>query len=235
MKSNRQNLEQFSNSDSNSPQENTFMEDTINQYHDEKRRREYAEILENKHNILRDAGAGTKAKKNNVTRFLILAGFVIAALTAAFFFSKENNDSRVNYQVASTLDPYYTEIDFSTRGVIADANVLAEIGKSYENKDFANVSSLYNSLESLDIEGKYLHAIAVSLMNNGQLDEAIKVWNVLLATEESKFTYHNDARWFSGRAMVESGTKVEQGKKILSEVKAESEHYDDAQKLMNAK
>lgn len=235
MKSNRQNLEKFSNSDSNSTEENTFMDDTIREYHDEKRRREYASILENQHNVVRDAVLGAEAKKNNTTRILLLIGFVIAVLTAAFFFSKGNDDPKVNYQVASNMDPYYTEIDFSTRGAVTDATKLVEIGKSYENRDFGKVSSLYNSLESLDIEGKYLHAIAVSLMNNGQLDEAIKVWNVLLATEESKFTYHNDVRWFMGRAMVESGTKVEEGKKILSLVKAESEYYDDAQKLINAK
>ena len=233
MKNFQQKLESFANSTYNSSDENEFMEDTMSTYYDEKLKRKYASVLEVDYSVVKETTTKKPAKKNYVTKLLIIIAAAIALLTAAFFLTKINKEPAVNYQVASTIDDaYYTEIDFSTRGAVNDAVKLVEISQFYELKEYAQVSSIYSSLESLDIEGNYLHAIGVSLANNNELDEAIKVWNILLETEESKFTYHNVSRWFMGRAMIESGKYVEQGKEILSAVTSESKYYSNAQDLL---
>jgi len=205
MKNLQQKLESFANSSYSSNEEEKFVDDTIAKYYDEKLRQEYARVLEVEHGITRlnsESSNSVKSKRYSMLGKVLISLLVLAfLLAAAFFLNKMNEKSSTNYQVADNLDPYYTEIDFNTRGAVTDAAKLVDLVAFYDSKDFNSVSGIYKSLESLDIGGNYLHAIAVSLAKNDELDEAIKVWNSLLETEESKFTYHNVARWFMGRAM----------------------------------
>lgn len=232
MKNLQEKMESFANSSYNSSDETNFMEDTMSKYYDEKLRRQYAKVLQLDHKIVKGAGTSDTKKSNSLMKILIIVGSILALAIAAYFVQSMNNEPEQTYQVATNLDPYYTEIDFSTRGAVTDAAKLVEMVNFYEQKDFAQVATIYTSLESLDIEGNFLHAIGVSLAKNNQLDEAIKVWNILLETEESKFTYHNVSRWFMGRAMIESGMYVDEGKLVISQVTPESKYYNDAQELL---
>lgn len=233
MKNLKEKMESFANSTYNSSEENNFMEDTMSNYYDEKLRRQYAKVLHIDHNVVKESKGSEPKESSSLTKILIIVGSIIALAVAAYFVQSMNNESEQSYQVASKFDPYYTEIDFSSRGAVTDAAKLVEIVSFYEQKDFAQVSSIYNSLESLDIDGNFLHAIAVSLAKNSELDEAMKVWNTLLQTEESKYTYHNVSRWFMGRAMIESGKYVEEGKLVISQVTPASKYYEDAQELLS--
>jgi len=228
-----QKMESSANSSYNSEDEKAFMEDTMAKYYDEKLRRQYATVLQMEHKVVKEVESNTiTTNKNSTMRILIIIGSILALAAAVYFVNTINQEPTQNYQVASNIDPYYTDIDFSQRGAITEAAKLVEIVNFYEEKDFAQVSAVYGTLESLEIEDKYLHAIAVSLAKNNELDEAINVWNILLNQEESRFSYHNTSRWFMGRAMIESGKYTEDGKAILSQVTANSEHYEDAQSLL---
>lgn len=230
MKHSNKMLEKFADSTFDSNEEKEFMDETMEKYYDQKLRNKYKSILENEFDV---SQTEDKPKtKFDFSKLILLLGSVLVLLAAIFFFSKSNQTDLQNYQVASNHDKYYTEIDFTTRGAISDEATLVEIASYYEQKDFAKVAELYTGLQSLDISGNYLHAIGVSLAKENQLEEAYTVWNTLLDTKESRYTYHNTARWFMGRSMIESGKNVEQGKSLLNKITSGSEFYEQAQSLL---
>lgn len=234
MKHSNKTLEKFANSTFNSSEEKEFMDETMEKYYDQKLRKKYTSILENEHDLSQSIDNPKSKSKFGYSKLLLLLGSIAVLMVAIFFLSKSNQSVPQNYQVASNLDAYYTEIDFSTRGAVTDESTLIEIANLYEEKDFAKVSDKYSELQSLEIKGNYLHAIGVSLAKENQLEEAFKVWNILLETKESKYTYHNTARWFMGRAMIESGRNIEQGKSLLNDITEGSEFYEQAQMLVKA-
>ncbi len=237
MKKNKNKLETFSNSELNSEEENKFMENTITNYFDEKLRKKYSSTLKEQYNIEKgevrnEPSLDSKGKSKSII-YIIAGSVLLLTLIAAYFLtSQESATTDSNAIYASNIDPYYTEIDFTTRGLVSDTEVLAQIAKSYDAKDFTRIAVDYQKLETLElIEGRYLHAIAVSLAKVDKNDEALEIWDVLLSTQESKFTYHNTARFFQGRLLLELG-ETQKGNEILQAVGNGSEFYDEAQKLL---
>lgn len=232
MKNAKQNLKSFADSHINSNEEQTFLDSTITAFYDEKLRRKYAETLEKDYNITRPTSDSAPTKSRNIPRIILIALSLVTLCLAVFFLSKLNSGNQETTYYAADVDPYYTEIDFNTRGEATQAQTLLDISIAYDKKDFKAVSALYTQLESMDIQDNYLHAIAVSLLKNGENQEAFNVWNKLLASEESIYSYHNVARLFMGRTMVESGTDMSQGINLLEQVKPESKYHATAQDLI---
>ncbi len=233
MKNSIEKLKSFANSSYNSAEEKDFMEDTMSSYYDEKLKKKYAEKLALEHGISKPTNSDEPHKPSfNWFRILIIISILMALAVAGFFLNKLNQTD-ANFQVADNIDAYYTEIDFNTRGELTVEEKLNDLATYYDQKDFTKIATLYKTLDLNTVDGKYLHAIAVSLVNNDQLEEAKNVWGILLETEETRFTYHNVARWFLGRAIIESGNNIEDGKAYLLEVSSNSKHYEQAQKLLS--
>ena len=235
MKDLKDKLEKFSSSNFDSREEAEFMEDTMVQFYDEKLRRKYSSILETEQNVIRPTGEEKKKSPKSGKLLLLLAAILVISISL-FFLSKMNNKAESPQFYANAAESYYTEIDFATRGEIQESEKLSQIASFYEEKDFSNVSETYKSLTTLDnMEGNYLHAIAISLLNNNETEEAEKLWRMILETEETPFTYHNMARLFLGRMLIESGNSVDEGKSILKEINPTSSAYKDAQDILTDK
>ena len=138
----------------------------------------------------------------------IAASFLVLGLALWFMFSKPSNDALF----AANYEAY--DLSENRRDQQFDAEIQEAI-RLYEAKSFAASIPLFEKIYTQTKDSKWLIAQAVSLLETGQEEEAIKKLAPIRANEND--VYRAPALWYMALSHLKV-TNVERSKILLEEI-----------------
>ena len=203
--------QEFIKSQMSEEEENMFLSKNFTSVMEKQLKNRYAEILDSEHGITRSYTRNKKKLANNV-RLLSIIGSVAAMFVLGFLFwpaSPSPNELALTY-----IENDFYENKNIKRGDINTDLLRADAITAYNNKDFGLAKSKYSAIENLSREDQFFYGM--SLMYNGEYDEAIVRFNQLMPLKQ--FKYIQEVQWFNAICLVRNG-QFDKAKTLLEKQK----------------
>lgn len=202
----------FSDSALNNEEEQTYLKKIFDTHFDKKYKERYAKILEDKHQITRDASNVIPKKSTNTRRILLFVA-AAAAVFLLFFMVKPlispsgGNLMELTNQYASAEVLLNKDIK---RGEVIDEQARAEAIQLYNSGKYTEALSQYGLIDQLSNEDVFW--VGMSHFN-AQEYQAAETQFASLA-DQADLKYKEELKWYYALTLLQNG-KNDEAKEVL--------------------